>query len=157
MTGRSAGRLALAALFLSAPALAGPALAGPALQAQGRDGGVIAAFPMPEGHEICLHWAHSVTGGKVADCFENRMDRLTLTRSYLHDFAAGLGEVEGRGTLTPAPQGGYWIMDINEALPDNRLALRTGSGAVGHRLVAGEKTVALPLQTALTLILTRPN
>ena len=150
--GRSAGRLALAALFLCSPALAGPEL-----QAQGRDGAIVAVLPMPKGHEICLHWAHSVTGGKVADCFENRMDRLTLTRSYLHDFAAGLGEVEGRGTLTPAPQGGYWIMHINEALPDNRLALRTGSGAVGHRLVAGEKTVALPLQTALTLVLTRPN
>jgi len=152
VTGRYVGRLALAALLLS-----GSALADPVLQAQGRDGLIIAALPMPQDQEICLHWAHSVTGGKVADCFENRRGQLTLTRSYLHDFAAGLGEVEGRGTLTPAPQGGYWIIEIDEPLPDNRLALRTGSGAVGHRLVAGEKTVALPLKTALTLILTCPN
>ncbi|ATX67897.1 DUF1850 domain-containing protein [Roseinatronobacter bogoriensis subsp. barguzinensis] len=112
---------------------------------------------MAEGQEICLHWAHSVTGGDVADCFENRAGHLTLTRSYLHDFAAGLGEVEGRGTLIPDPQGGYWIIEMNEALPDNRLALRTGAADVGHRLVAGEHSIALPLQTSVSLILTLSN
>ena len=147
-----AGRLALAALFLSAPALADPAF-----QAQTAEGAVIVSMPMPQGKEICLHWAHSVTGGKVADCFENREGRLTLTRSYLHDFAAGLGEISGRGTLVPAQQGGYWIADIDEALPGNRLKLRTGSSSVGHRLVSGDHAVPLPLQTALTLILTLPN
>ncbi len=152
MTGFHTGRLVLAALFLSAPASADPAF-----QAQSADGEVVASLPMPQGQEICLHWAHSVTGGKVADCFENRDDHLTLTRSYMHDFAAGLGEVEGRGTLTPAQQGGYWIGDIDEALPGNRLKLRTGSSAVGHRLVAGNHVVPLPLQSALALILTHPN
>lgn len=157
MTGLLAGRLALAALFLTAPAFAKAALADPAFQALTADGTVVASLPMPQGQEICLRWAHSVTGGAVADCFENRDDHLTLTRSYLHDFAAGLGEVAGRGTLIAAPQGGYWIADIDEPLPGNRLKLRSGSASVGHRLVAGDRTVPLPLQTALTLILILPN
>ena len=146
------GRLALAALFLPAPALADPAL-----QALGPDGAVVVTLPMPQGQEICLHWAHSVTGGEVADCFENRANSLTLTRSYLHDFAAGLGEVQGRGTLKSDPGGGYWITDIDEGLPGNRLALRTGSSAVNHSLVASTHKVDLPLNSALTLILTLPN
>lgn len=149
MTGSFAGRLIVAALFL-----AGPAIADPKLQALGENGVVLAVIPMQERREICLTWAHSVTAGKVADCFENHTGQLTLTRSYLHDFAAGLGEVEGRGRLTSDPRGGYWIMDINEAMPDNRLALRTGAAEVGHRLVAGDESIALPLQTAVTLILT---
>ena len=152
MTGYLAGRLALAALFLVTAAQADPVL-----HALGDGDAVLAEFPMAEGQEICLHWAHSVTGGDVADCFENRAGNLTLTRSYLHDFAAGLGEVEGRGTLIPDPQGGYWIIEMNEALPDNRLALRTGAADVGHRLVAGEHSIALPLQTSVSLILTLSN
>ena len=152
MTGGDAGRLIMAALFL-----AGPAIADPKLQALGENSALLAVMPMQEGREICLTWAHSVTGGKVADCFENQTGQLTLTRSYLHDFAAGLGEVEGRGRLISDPRGGYWIMDMNEALPDNRLVLRTGAAEVGHRLVAGDQIIALPLQTAVTLILTLPN
>lgn len=70
----------------------------------------------------------------MADCFVNRAGRLVLDRAYLHDFAAGLGEVRGRGTLVAAPEGGYWIMGIDEALPDNRLTLRIGPARVGHRL-----------------------
>lgn len=155
--GTFAGRLLLAALFLPAPAYAKAALADPVFQARMADGAVVASLPMPEGQELCLHWAHSVTGGAVADCFENRDERLTLTRSYLHDFAAGLGEVAGRGTLIPAEQGGYWIADIDEPLPGNRLALRSGSASVGHRLEAGAHAVPLPLHTSLTLILKIPN
>ena len=129
VTRRATGRRCLAALF--APVLAA---AGPALQLQGEGGAVLAQLPMPGGAEICLHWAHSVTGGAVADCFENRAGRLTLTRSFLQDYAAGLGEVAGRGQVVAAQGGGYWITGIDEAMPANSLTLRAGSARVGHRL-----------------------
>jgi hypothetical protein len=89
------------------------------------------------GQEICLSWAHSVTGGRVADCFENRDGTMMLTRSFLHDFAAGLGEVAGRGTLRSAAGGGYWIDGIDEVIPDNALRLRIGAPRVGHVLTGG--------------------
>ena len=112
------------------------AAADPALQLLDAGGAVLAQLPMREGAEICLRWSHSVTGGAVADCFENRAGRLTLTRSFLHDYAAGLGEVAGRGQVVAAPRGGYWIVDIDEAMPANSLTLRNGSDRVGHILAA---------------------
>ncbi len=134
---------ALAARWLTAAlALALPAGAEPFLEIS-VEGSVLRTLPLPEDQEICLTWAHSVTGGKVADCFENRAGQLVLTRSYLHDFAAGLGEVEGRGKLTSAPGGGYWIEDMDEPLPDNRLHLRVGAPQVGHRLTGREVDIPL--------------
>lgn len=124
-----AGRPLVAALLLC-PVLAS---ADPVLRVTTSDG-VIASIPMPDGSEICLSWAHSVTNGAVADCFVNRSGTLVLDRAYLHDFAAGLGEVAGRGTITPAIVGGYWISGMNDALRDNRLTLRIGPASVGHRL-----------------------
>jgi hypothetical protein len=138
MTRGQAGRLFGAVLFL--PALA---MAEPVLEVRLPSGVLLGALSMPAASEICLHWAHSVTGGAVADCFENRDGRLTLTRSYLHDFAAGLGEVPGRGRLVSAPQGGYWITDIGEPLPNNRLDLRVGSARVGHRLETEDSALDL--------------
>ena len=132
------GRLLIAALFLSSASQAEPVLT-----VTLADGRVLGNLALPEGREACLRWAHSVTGGAVADCFENRGGKLMLVRSYLHDFAAGLGEVAGRGHLVPAQGGGYWIEDIDETVPDNALPLRIGAVAVDHRLVAGDETVAL--------------
>ena len=141
------------ALFAFALAGAGPVAAG-VLTAEGPEGPV-ARLPMPEGEELCLHWAHSVTGGAVADCFRNRGGQLVLTRSFLHDFAAGLGMHPERGTLVSAPDGGYWIEGIDMALPGNRLVLRTGSDAVGHHLRAPDGTrTPLPLRVRLVLTLT---
>ena len=100
------------------------------------------------GQEICLTWAHSVTGGKVADCFENRAGSLVLSRSYLHDFAAGLGEVAGRGTLRSAPSGGYWIEGIDEAIVNNTLRLRVGAPRVGHVLSDGANRLNLSARAA---------
>ena len=105
--------------------------------------GMIAAMEFPAGSEICLHWSHSVTGGPVADCFEHHDGRLVLMRSYLHDFAAGLGEVPGRGRIEAAPEGGYWITDIAEIMPDNALAIRIGPERVGHVLEGQGQTLAL--------------
>ena len=107
------------------------------------EGRVLRTLPLPQGQELCLSWAHSVTGGEVADCFENRAGQFVLTRSFLHDFAAGLGEVTGRGRLAPAPGGGYWIDDINEPLPGNSLRLRIGAARVGHQLATGDTVIPL--------------
>jgi hypothetical protein len=102
------------------------------------DGMILAEAPAPPGTGWCLRWRHSVTGGAVADCFRNDDGRMVLVRSYLHDFAAGLGTVAGRGgRLVSAPGGGYWIEDISEPIDDNALVLRVGARRVDHRIEIG--------------------
>lgn len=95
---------------------------------------VLAQLPLAKGAQFCLRWNHSVTGGKVADCFEIAAGKLILDRSYLHDYAAGLGSIPGRGVVRAAKGGGYWIEDMHEPVADNLLRLRVGSPAVDHRL-----------------------
>lgn len=126
------GRPLLAALLLCT---GGAAHAGSALQVVAQDGSVMAALPFPPASEICLEWAHSVTGGAVADCFRNDAGQAFLVRSFLHDSAAGLGEVPGRGVMSAAPGGGYVITGIDEPLPPGGLALRVGPASVGHTLI----------------------
>ncbi len=65
---------------------------------------------------------------------------MVLDRSYLHDSAAGLGEVPGRGRMRAAEGGGYWIENIGEAIPGNALRLRVGQPRVDHRIEAGGTT-----------------
>lgn len=144
MTRRAAGRHLVAALcLLPVMVLPDAAAADPVLQLHDDGGAVLAQLPMRDGAEICLRWSHSVTGGAVADCFENNAGQLTLTRSFLHDFAAGLGEVAGRGRLVSAQGGGYWIVGINEAMPANSVTLRNGSDPVGHTLTAAGQELPL--------------
>lgn len=110
--------------------------------------GPILTLPAPEGAEWCLRWRHSVTGGDVADCFANDGGTMILRRSYLHDFAAGLGEVPGRGAARPAAGGGYWIDGIDEAIAGNALTLRVGQPRVGHRLTQGGESHDLSTRAA---------
>ena len=133
MRARRAGRPVAAALSLG---LAIGAAGADTLRVEGADGPLL-RLPAPEGAEWCLHWNHSVTGGAVADCFANEGGRMVLTRSYLHDFAAGLGEVAGRGTVRSAPEGGYWIENMDEPIAGDALVLRVGRPAVDHRLRIG--------------------
>ncbi|MBN2760693.1 MAG: DUF1850 domain-containing protein [Rhodobacteraceae bacterium] len=143
------GRPALAALFLALPAHAGDVLQ--VADAQGRP---VAEMPF-DGGEICLTWAHSVTGGAVADCFAARDGRLILVGSYLHDYAAGLGEVAGRGRVMPAEDGGYWIVEIDEPMPPGGLPLRIGPARVGHKLTGAAGVVDLSALAANTLVTLR--
>lgn len=132
MTRSGKGRPLLAALFLGLLCL--PAGAQEIAVRDGRTDALLASLPLSPGTEVCLRWSHSVTGGPVADCFEIREGRLVLTRSYLHDFAAGLGHLPGRGMQRPAAEGGYWIEGIDEPVAGNALAVRVGGPSVGHRL-----------------------
>lgn len=129
-----AGRLAAAALLAAAPASAGTLVV-----ASG--GEEIVRAPLGAGGEWCLTWNHSVTGGAVADCFASEGGRMVLRRSYLHDFAAGLGEVPGRGRIRAAEGGGYWIEGIDEVV--DPLVLRVGRPGTDHRLRAGGREIAL--------------
>jgi hypothetical protein len=154
----NAGRHGCAALLCAALFAGAHAMAQPVLVVETTDA-PLGELPFQPGAEICLRWNHSVTGGAVADCFENVAGQLTLTRSYLHDFAAGLGEVAGRGRIAPAATGGYWITEIAEPIPDNSLGLRVGPAAVNHRLTSAGQAIALSQiapDTAVRLTL-RPN
>ncbi|SHM06748.1 protein of unknown function [Vreelandella subglaciescola] len=113
------------------------------LQVAESDGELLVSMPMPVGAGWCLAWNHSVEGFTVHDCYRNQAGRMVLERSHLPDFAAGLDHIPGRGRQISDGQGGYWIEDINEAVPDNRYRLRVGSLKVNHRLVShGEPGLA---------------
>ncbi|MFU8824351.1 DUF1850 domain-containing protein [Yoonia sp.] len=142
MTAMIAGRRLGAALFLGVMSGVTPLVAQTFLVVE-TSGSPLGALPFEEGQEICLTWNHSVTGGAVADCFENQDGSLTLMRSYLHDFAAGLGEMEGRGQIILAENGGYWINAINEPIAGNALALRIGPDAVNHVLAGPDQSLLL--------------
>ena len=140
MTQAPSGRPRAIGAALFACAVAGGAAQADGLAVIARDGTTLARI---EGREICLRWQHSVTGGDVADCFDTTGGVLVLRRSFLHDFAAGLGHIPGRGVQHAAPGGGYWIDGIDEAVPGNALVLRVGAPGVAHRLVADGAEVRL--------------
>lgn len=138
MIARNGGGL-FALLLLTAPI---SATAGE-LVATLEDGSEIARLPVADGTGWCVLWHHSVQGFEVADCYENREGRMILVRSRQPDFAAGLGHIPGRGRQVSDGQGGYWIMDIDEAVPGNAYVLRPGSARVDHRLQVGDTIVSL--------------
>ena len=133
-----AGRALVVAVWLAVPATA---CAG-TLSVETTDRTIL-SLRVADGAGWCLRWNHSVTGGGVADCFSNEHGRMVLKRSYLHDFAAGLGEVPGRGHLRSAEGGGYWIEEIDEPIAGNALALRVGRPSVDHRITLDGKTYDL--------------
>jgi hypothetical protein len=97
-------------------------------------GETLARFDVPEGSGWCILWHHSVQGFEVADCYENQDGRMVLVRAHLPDFAAGLDHIPGRGVQISDGTGGYFIQDINEAVPGNAYILRPGAGPVNHRI-----------------------
>lgn len=146
--------------YLAGPliaALLGPvAVEAAALLVLDADGAVIFEQPVAEGAEWCLRWNHSVTGGPVADCFQIIAGQMTLMRSYLHDFAAGLGHIPGRGVQRAAEEGGYWIDEMNEPVAGNTLRLRVGGPAVDHRIVGPDWQLNLSSLGQGTRVILRP-
>ncbi|MDG3040599.1 DUF1850 domain-containing protein [Roseicyclus marinus] len=131
----------LCALLLTALA-AGPTFAQDLVVTRG-DGAELLRLPAPNGTGWCILWNHSVQGFPVTDCYENRDGRMVLVRSRQPDFAAGLGHIPGRGRQVSDGAGGYWILDIDEAVPGDAYVLRPGAGAVDHRIEMGDTIVSL--------------
>ncbi|WP_417582135.1 DUF1850 domain-containing protein [Pelagibacterium sp.] len=128
----SGGASLLLALSLSGAPLASENLR---LDVVDEDGATVFHEPVTEGAQWCVFWNHSVQHFLVRDCFAALDGNMVLERSHQPDFAAGLGHIPGRGTMTSAPDGGYWIEGINEAVPKNCLRLRVGAPGVDHRIV----------------------
>lgn len=138
MTARTGGGLAALLLLLACPAAGAGELI-----ATREDGTEIARLPVAEGAGWCVLWHHSVKGFEVADCYENRGGAMVLVSAHLPDFAAGLDHIPGRGRQVSDGQGGYFILDIDEAVPGNAYVLRPGAGSVDHRLQVGDRIVSL--------------
>lgn len=68
---------------------------------------------------------------------------MVLVRAHLPDFAAGLDHIPGRGVQISDGMGGYFIQDINEAVPGNAYILRPGAGWVNHRISINGTQVSL--------------
>lgn len=130
-----------ALLFLAA--LDRPALADSLIVTRMSSGMALARIDAPKGTRWSILWTHSVDGYEVEDIYENRAGRLTLVRSHLPDFGAGLDHILGRGRQVSDGQGGYWIEDIDEAVPGNAYVLRTGRASVNHRLLTPHFEISL--------------
>jgi hypothetical protein len=102
-------------------------------------GAEIVAAAMDRETRWCLVWTHSVKGFEITDCFRQDSGVLMLERSHQPDFAAGLGDIPGRGRVVSDGAGGYWIEGIDAVLPGDALPIRIGTARVNHRLRIGER------------------
>lgn len=114
-----------------------------ALEISDGEGAVLFACELRPHDRWCLLWNHSVAGFTVQDCFVFRPPKMVLDESVQPDFAAGLGQVQGRGEVRAGATGGYRIVGIGMPVAGNRLLLRVGSASVDHRVVVGGATVSL--------------
>lgn len=125
-----------AGVVLAQIAFASPAMARFVLEVHRDDGEAIFSAELDEGSDWCVHWNHSVAGILVRDCYRVHQGQMMLERAHHPDFsAAGLGQIPGRGELVAAPEGGYWIENIDEFITGNSLRMRLGALAVDHRIV----------------------
>lgn len=90
-------------------------------------------YPVKNGERIELTWVHSVSSIPVREVFEVRDGRLWLMETHNPWFAAGLGEIAGRGRTVADPDHGIAIVDINEDA--DGMILRIGSPGIHHTLL----------------------
>ncbi|AEB12321.1 DUF1850 domain-containing protein [Marinithermus hydrothermalis] len=96
------------------------------------DGRGVLFLPLKEEERFALSWVHSVDGIRVWDVFEYREGRVYLVETRTPYFAAGLGEVPGRGRVVGMAGHALAIVGIDEPLEG--WVLRIGSPEVRHTL-----------------------
>jgi hypothetical protein len=126
---RAAGMALVAGLATASVGLLWP-VTGVEVRSAGR---CLLFLPLADGEPLDLTWRHSVDGILVRDRFTQRAGSLVLTASYMPFFAAGLGEIAGRGHVVGTADHGLAIVDLEEPLPDG-LPLRVGGAQVAHTL-----------------------
>lgn len=111
-------------------------------------GRVLLELPLNAAPTWEVRWQHSVAGFLVRDRYRLEGGRMLLQDTHAPDFAAGLGQIPGRGRLESDGQGGYWIKGIDEPVADNRYHLRVGSKRVDHRVVHAGTSYSLSARAA---------
>ncbi len=106
----------------------------PYLLVQREDGSSLYQIALAANPCWMMRWNHSVTDIIVTDFYCWMAGEMVLTHSHTPSFDAGLGHIPGRGRQVSDGYGGYFIYDINEAVPNNFYYLRVGSMKVNHRI-----------------------
>lgn len=120
----------------------------PYLRVTGNDGDELLELSLEDKPCWVVQWNHSVTGVLVSDYYRLDGREMMLTDSHTPAFDAGLGHIPGRGRLESDDNHGYWIRDIDEAVPGNGYFLRVGSLEVDHRIVHGDDSYSLSQMAA---------
>jgi|GEM_PF-1244326 len=106
----------------------------------------LVTLPLASGESFTIRYIHSVDGTPVFEVFEVGPEgRLTLQSTYFKMFGAGMGTIEGRGTLDFDGEW-TWIRDIHEPL--NAFILRVGSPGVDHTLLYRGREIPLSARWA---------
>lgn len=93
-------------------------------------------LPLREGQKLQLTWMHSVSDIPIREVFTVENHRLILMETHNQWFAAGLGEIAGRGRTIAEKNHALAIVDINE--PSNGMILRIGSRGIHHTIKVGD-------------------
>ena len=96
------------------------------------EGRPVAWLPLSEGERLEMTWVHSVSGIPVREVFRYREGELLLVESHNPWFAAGLGEVPGRGRLVAEEGHAVALVGIDE--PAWEMVFRLGAPDVDHTL-----------------------
>ena len=123
------GRPTLALALLGVGLLLSWPVPGLLLRVAGRP---VAWLPLAEGERLEVTWAHSVSEIPVREVFRFRGGRLLFTETHNPWFAAGLGEVPGRGRVVAEAGHAVAIVGIDE--PAEGLVFRLGAPGVDHTL-----------------------
>ncbi len=111
---------------------------GAELLVRAEDGEAILRLPLRGDPTWEVRWVHSVAGIVVRDIYAWRDGRMLLTDTLTPTLdVAGLGHTPGRGELRDDGEGGVWIAEIDEPVPEAGYWMRVGSSQAPTVLVHG--------------------
>jgi len=96
------------------------------------NGRPVAWLPLADGEQVALTWVHSVSSIVVKEVFRYQNGTLYFMETHNPWFAAGLGEVPGRGRVVSEAGHAVAIVDIREPAWD--LVFRLGAPEIDHTL-----------------------
>jgi hypothetical protein len=105
------------------------------------DGSTIGYLPLAEGERFTITYVHSIDQLPIEEDLVRRDGRLVAETTRVRQFGAGMGQIPGEGT--GRADGEWWVVDGIGRDVGTELALRVGSPAVDHRLVADGTEVRL--------------
>ena len=116
-------------------------------------------FPVREGAAVELTWVHSVSAIPVREVFRVADGALWLEETHNPWFAAGLGEIAGRGRTVAEAGHAVAIVDIHERAEG--MALRIGSPEIHHTVRVSDRSCDLsrlaPRRRAVFEVVTLPR